>query len=64
MLGDALNDFLKNNPTMDENPENWEGKHAYYENKIVEYYGKNRKGMTEPVLRFNKTKKVLATLLG
>lgn len=64
MLGDALNDFFKNNPTVDENPENWGEKHAYYENKIVEYYGKNRKGMTDPVLRFNKTKKVLATLLG
>lgn len=63
-FGEALNAFFKSNPNVPENPAEWGRNHANYESQFIEYYGKHRPGMTDPLKRFNKTKQALAVALG
>ena len=48
-FGDALNNFYKKNKEVSKNPNEWGEKHEEYEQKIVDYYGKNRRGTDMPL---------------
>lgn len=54
-FGKALNHFYKENPSVSKNPNNWKDSHETYENEILEYYGKHRRGTHMP-LRYNQLK--------
>ena len=49
----ALDNFFIHNPHVSKNPNVWGHLHSSYESKIIDYYGKHRRG-TDMVLRFNK----------
>lgn len=61
---EALNAFFKSNPNVSENPAEWGENHTNYESQFIEYYGKHRPGMTDPLKRFNKTKQALSVVFG
>jgi hypothetical protein len=52
----ALNDFYTNNSNVSKNPNEWGINHGKYEQKIIDYYGKNRSG-TDMECRYKKLKK-------
>lgn len=63
-FGAALNDFFKKNPSVSEDPNSWKNNHSNYEAIIIDYYGKHRPGMTDPLARFNKSKNLIAKIEG
>lgn len=57
-FGAAINRFFNKNPSIDKNPNNWGNNHSTYESKILDDYGKARRG-TDMTDRYNKLKKRL-----
>ncbi len=54
-FGKALNDFYKQNPNASKKPNDWKNNHKDYEEKILEIYGKNRRG-TQMSSRYTQMK--------
>lgn len=61
-LGEALNNFFKNNKGVSDNPNDWGANHSRYENQILDFYGVNRGNMTHSAKRYNNTKNLISEL--